>query len=280
MIPFYDEQLRFVAEVAKYRNEALDHFFRVLNFFDTPHFFFVLVPILWLGLSWKWGLRITFLGVITGSLNYVLKLAVGWPRPCAVLQETVYYFPSPGFPSGAAQSSMLMAALLVYYWKSPWAKPIAAVYVLLVGFSRIYLGVHFPIDVLGGWAVGLALFFLFIYGIESLEKFLSAQKPLLVLALGLAIAVLLFPYRFHQASILAGAILGTYLSLQWRLYLPTAKSLRERAIRGVFGVAGFFLILYLWPRHQLSYLLFFILGLWISWIASPLYKSIFRRKAQ
>lgn len=65
-----------------------------------------------------------------------------------------------GFPSGhslGATSFGLAASLLC--WRTRWRYPVAAlatVYAALIGFSRMYLGVHYPSDVLAGWTAGVA----------------------------------------------------------------------------------------------------------------------------
>ena len=64
------------------------------------------------------------------------------------------------FPSGHAMGSMTLAAVAVLLaWRTRWRWPVAlaaVAFVLLVGLSRLYLGVHYPSDVVAGWAAGLA----------------------------------------------------------------------------------------------------------------------------
>jgi undecaprenyl-diphosphatase len=95
-------------------------------------------------------------------LNDLLKFAIDRPRPDAVLQAARVF--TSGFPSGHAtlscvtyiSAAALFGPLDDERRARTYLMAIAIFIVALIGFSRVYLGVHFPTDILGGWCVGAA----------------------------------------------------------------------------------------------------------------------------
>lgn len=91
-------------------------------------------------------------------MNIILKSIFDRPRPD--LWEWLVVETHFSFPSGHATASMALAIVVVaLLWKTKWriASMIgAAMYILSIGFSRLYLGVHYPTDILGGWLLGAA----------------------------------------------------------------------------------------------------------------------------
>ena len=55
-----------------------------------------------------------------------------------------------GFPSGHSHHSTILAGLILLLWLPSWAFPLILVYNILIGFSRIMLGVHYPSDIIVG----------------------------------------------------------------------------------------------------------------------------------
>jgi undecaprenyl-diphosphatase len=103
----------------------------------------------------------TFWVLATGGAALLNKLAKhGYERIRPDLWPSIAPESSFSFPSGhAMQSTALAAALVVLLWPTAARSATLAVgglFVVLVGISRIYLGVHFPSDILAGWAASVA----------------------------------------------------------------------------------------------------------------------------
>jgi undecaprenyl-diphosphatase len=107
-----------------------------------------------------WLMLIAVLGGL--ALNNLLKFVFARPRPEVVSPAPRVFTTS--FPSGHATLSAItyltIAALLARAYPSPildfYFMLLAALLTVLIGLSRIYLGVHFPTDILGGWCIGTA----------------------------------------------------------------------------------------------------------------------------
>lgn len=105
------------------------------------------------------------------SSSHLFKMWVERVRPCNALEgvltpvgkSSAYSFPS----SHAANMGASMFLLSVYFRRWTWAFVTIA---LLVGLSRIYLGLHYPSDVLGGYVLGAGIGFLVWRAVEKLKK--------------------------------------------------------------------------------------------------------------
>jgi undecaprenyl-diphosphatase len=152
--------------INSHRSPFFDRFFWVITQFG---YVFVTLPAVLLFVVKKMSgkqLKRTLLLIMVGALICAgtvtaIKLSVNRPRPSVYFEEkSIPYTPriigpvleKYSFPSGHTASAFAGAAVLVYlfggwYWLS---FALAG----LVGYSRIYVGAHFPLDVLGGMALG------------------------------------------------------------------------------------------------------------------------------
>ncbi len=106
------------------------------------------------------------------AFNSLVKLAIRRIRPRNRYTESML-LDTFSFPSGHAASSVvvfgLVGYLLMWSLPSPW-EIIAAIgigiFVGLIGISRVYLGAHYPTDVIAGWMIGLAGLGGLVYAVE------------------------------------------------------------------------------------------------------------------
>lgn len=112
-----------------------------------------------LALRRRWRDTVFAVTALVGSalLNVGSKQLFQRQRPG--LWESIAPESTFSFPSGHAMGSMTLAAVAVFLaWNTRWRWPAliaAIVFVPCVGLSRVYLGVHYPSDILGGWCAAL-----------------------------------------------------------------------------------------------------------------------------
>ena len=129
----------------------------------------------------KRAFEIAAIGVGGFLVNYFMKLSFQRTRPPHPLIEGVQHF---SFPSGHATSAFIFYGLLAYLvWKTHIRKSykyiigcILISFSLLIGFSRLYLRVHYPSDVVAGLCIGFAWLLLTIYVFEKLKKKSDAEE--------------------------------------------------------------------------------------------------------
>ena len=125
------------------------------------------------------GVLLLVIAVAGGDIfNRVLKDAFDRPRPELFVLETAYQRPlSASFPSGHATASMILYLVLAYLLARLGGKgafrwlviAVAGVLIVLIGVSRMYLGVHYPSDVLAGYIFGFVWAAFCAFGIEAVR---------------------------------------------------------------------------------------------------------------
>lgn len=106
----------------------------------------------------RWAAYVTAVIGGTAVVNSLLKLLFARDRPS--LFDTIVTETSYSFPSGHAMMSAAMAfTAIVLAWHTRYRLPVtiaAVVYFLAVSFTRLYLGVHYPTDLIAGWCIAAA----------------------------------------------------------------------------------------------------------------------------
>ncbi|MDL2283558.1 phosphatase PAP2 family protein [Oxalobacter sp. OttesenSCG-928-P03] len=100
--------------------------------------------------------RFAFCLALVLSLAGILKITLGMPRPGVDMPAAPFSFMNDfvSFPSGHTVQIVTAAFPLAFYFGRTWLFIAMSLLVTLIGYSRLWLGMHHPIDVLGGILVG------------------------------------------------------------------------------------------------------------------------------
>lgn len=133
----------------------------VCHFAGGTIFFVVLLPFIYICYDKRFGIKLGFALLTSGIINGFFKFIGHSYRPIGLsdsilaVQDTLIKETSFGFPSGHSHVSILIWGLLFIYFKNRWMRILSLFFIIFTPFSRIYAGVHYPGDVLGGFTMGL-----------------------------------------------------------------------------------------------------------------------------
>lgn len=134
------------------------------SFLGTENFFLLVLPVLYWCVDSAIGARVGAMLIFSNWLNGTIKMALHAPRPFwydsnvkALSTETSF-----GLPSGHSMSAAALWGLMANQFKKRWFTVICILVIFGIGFSRLYLGMHFISDVVAGWLLGWLLLSIYI----------------------------------------------------------------------------------------------------------------------
>lgn len=179
---------------------------QIFSFLGTENFYMFIMPALYWCFNASLGLRIGMIYLLSSGLHSTLKLAFHTPRPYWVDARVQAYAAEAGFglPSGHATSAASVWGLVAASLRKPIARGLFIVLFLLIGLSRLYLGVHYLSDVLLGWALGGTLLWLVLYLEKQLAGWIKSCQMNTLLALIAASSIVLVLLVLGVQASLAG----------------------------------------------------------------------------
>ncbi len=154
IIEFLQTQLTWFAPIMKF-----------FTFFGNEEFYLLIMPLFVWSLDYGMGLRLGVMLMISNGLNFFLKTSFQQPRPYWVstnIQNMTSPMVSFGLPSGHSQNAASVFGLLSTSVKQKWLKGILYFTILMIGISRLFLGVHSLSDILLGFLIGILLLLIFL----------------------------------------------------------------------------------------------------------------------
>lgn len=224
---------------------TLDTPFKMLTSMGNQAFYMVFFPLLYWCIDRRIGARLIILFLFSSCLNAVAKELAAQPRPFEYdpLVQRLWQAGGGGFPSGHTQSAVVIWGYMASQFRRPWLWGLAGLLILLIPLSRVYLGVHFPTDLLGGYLLGAALLALYLRFEPRIEAWLVERGISLQLATALALPsliLLLSPklgaYQVRTAATLMGMGVGFIFEGRW-VRFDSGGVWWKRALRLLSGMA-------------------------------------------
>ncbi len=222
----------------------LDNIALIFDFANDGLFYVVVIGAIYWMFNKQLGTRMLFALIISGMFTLVFKDLLARPRPYDILDggiiplvtETTF-----GIPSGHALMTFVVWGYFAIWMKKRAITIAVIIYIVLQGISRMYLGVHFPQDVIAGWLLGSVILWLYTTQIDRVDKWWRTQS--IVIQLGIPIAFSILTMLFFLGSVdgltfaglLAGA--GAAIVLESRyVHFSQKQSTVHRVAQVIFGL--------------------------------------------
>ncbi len=215
---------------------------KFFTFLGYEEFYLLIAPALYWCFNTGLGLRFGLYLITSAGLNTTFKFLFHAPRPYWI-DLRVHAFTAEGsfgIPSGHAQNAIPVWGCLATNFRKAWVWALAIALMILIGLSRIYLGVHFPRDVLAGWLIGGALLWLMLTLEKPALDWLHQRSFGVQVASLLAVSLLLIAIGAGARLSLAGWTLPTEWSDNARIAFPDAEPINPLDFSPVVSNGGVF----------------------------------------
>lgn len=226
------EFLRFLESL---RTPFLNVFFSIVTYLGSDTVFIICGLFIFWCVNKKWGFRYFVIGLTGSILNQFLKAVFLVPRPWikdtnfTIVESARAGATGYSFPSGHTQSAVCLFGTLMAWMKNRWISILCIAAILLAAFSRMYLGVHTPLDVGASLITGIGTVALFIWLFDKYDH--NRRGKIIIGLAALLFGVLLVLYLYlapvreanvaqfdtdgkKSACIILGSILG-FLVAWW-----------------------------------------------------------------
>jgi membrane-associated phospholipid phosphatase len=202
---------------------TLDAIMEFFTFLGKIEFYILLITFLYWIVDPGLGFRVFMVLLSTDIIATSFKQLLHQPRPYWIgdvqhlgAEETSY-----GIPSSHASDSLAVWGYLAYQVKKSWMWVVSIAIFLIISFSRLYLGVHFPHDLIAGWMIGLIVLLLFVKFEKQVSIYLRMQSQTYQIGFGFVISILFIIIGVIVRFIIS----GTSDPESWAHYASEARSL-------------------------------------------------------
>lgn len=222
------------------RNDFLTTFFTAVTIMAENLFLVIFLAVLYWVVDKASSKKLAWLMLFNGVANGMMKDIVNMPRPFekgVVKPLRIDTATGSSFPSGHTQTATSFWMGIMLILKTKASIILGSIMIVLTALSRLYLGVHWPMDVLGAIGFGVIFTYFALQLINEQGQFnkwhVIGSSVVFILMLCLNVA----PDLYKTAASLWGLCIGAYIEQSY-IQFDTKGSVKRQVIKLVIGIAG------------------------------------------
>lgn len=163
------------------------------TFLGSEEFYLFVAPAIYWCMDASIGLKVGLFVMLSASLNDALKVTFHGPRPYwyDLGVRALSFESSFGLPSGHAQNAVVVWGTFAAALNRGWVWTGSIIVIFLIGLSRLYLGVHFPSDVVVGWLTGALILWVILKLETPVMNWLNQNNPGKQIIIALTVSLIL-----------------------------------------------------------------------------------------
>jgi len=278
-------QVDFLVWITQLQNPFLNKLAAIFTFMGNETFYMIILPLIYWCYSKELGFRLLYIFGVSIYVNSLIKIKAAVSRPVGVQgiqsifvesAEVGSHYPHDSFPSGHAQGSTSLWGYLAFRLQNPYFWALAIFFIIMISFSRIYSGLHWPTDVIAGILIAIITLIIAV----KVERLVTKQPSYIKWILAIIFPILLAAIFPQDEGIkLSGFLFGAGIG-----YLLEGKFLNYKSPLGIWkkimvfaiGLLGMFALKkglpFLFPSLEIfDFLTYGLLSFWGLFLAPWLF---------
>ena len=183
---------------------SLDGLMNFFTFLGRIEFYMLILPLIYWTMDKRLGMRALLILIFIDITGNAFKFLFHQPRPYwlggvqKLTEESSY-----GIPSTHASDSLAVGGYLAYRVKRVWFWIVMVFILFFIGLSRLYLGAHFPHDVLFGWLIGAVVLWGFMKWDDQAANWAKLQTLSTQIGMGFVLSVIIIVIAIFSHSLIA-----------------------------------------------------------------------------
>lgn len=278
-------QTDFLIWITSLQNPVLNALASVFTFMGNEEFYFLVIPLVYWCFSKKVGFRLLYIFLLSVYVMAFIKFHSAISRPVGVegvpsifveSAEVNSSYPYDAFPSGHAQGSATLWGYLAMQISKPWFWVLAIILIFFTSVSRLYAGLHWPFDIIGGLLLAVIILML----AHRLEKGLTQLSRGMHWMLIILVPIVMIILFSESAGVkYAGFLLGAGMAYMWEgkyIRMSLQTPIWKKAVAYFIGIVGIGLLQVglkaVFPElNTFDFIRYALIGIWAVFVAPWLF---------